>query len=181
MSKKKSPFEGALVIKEKQINPEGPLYVKIVGRKAGLLAYLLTLIGFLSTTIIEVYADRVVYTKKTVTSRFSKITPMQKLSDIYFGHTRSLLWLVLATLFAIMSITMFNENETGAAIFYFFVAIVFVIVYFLKKFVTLAFVSDASLEMGILLKSSAASVCLSEKEMEAIIDIITDLTNKANK
>ena len=47
--------KAALVIKEAEVNEDGPLYVKIKGRKSGLIAWILTLLGIDITTTFEVY------------------------------------------------------------------------------------------------------------------------------
>ena len=49
----------ALALQEKEINPEGPCYVRLVGRKSGLIDWLLTICGVNTTTTLEIYADRI--------------------------------------------------------------------------------------------------------------------------
>ena len=51
----------ALALKEKVINPDGPLFIRLVGRKSGLVDWFLNLIGINTTTTLEVYEDRIEY------------------------------------------------------------------------------------------------------------------------
>ena len=49
----------ALVLKEKEINANGPCYIRLSGRKQGFWSWLMTLLGINVTTTLEVYEDRI--------------------------------------------------------------------------------------------------------------------------
>ena len=63
----------ALALQEKVINSEGPCYVRLVGRKSGLIDWLLTLLGINTRTMLEIYEDRIEYSYGSLSGRVLEV------------------------------------------------------------------------------------------------------------
>ena len=88
--------KAALVIREAEVNENGPLYVKIKGRKSGLIALLLTLIGVDTTTTFEVYENRIEFTEGSLSGRIKEMIPLSSVSNLGTGYMKPVIWMVLA-------------------------------------------------------------------------------------
>ena len=115
----------SLVLRENVINPEGPCYIRLVGRKAGFVDWFLTLIGINTTTTLEVYADRIEYSYGSLSGTVLEVIPLSKVSNLICGYFKPVLFLVLAT------ITFFAAFVTLGLTLIF--TAVFVFLYFFRK------------------------------------------------
>ena len=97
--------KSALVIKEAKVNEDGPLYVKIKGRKSGLIAWFLALIGIDTTTTFEVYENRVEFTEGSLSGRIKEMIPLSSISNLGTGYMKPVIWMVLAIMTLYVAIT----------------------------------------------------------------------------
>lgn len=81
----------ALVLKkwraEKSANEKGN-YVHLVGREAGLFAWLLSLIGIDPTTEIEIKDNLIVFTAGSLSGREKRVIPMNSVCSAYYGYAK---------------------------------------------------------------------------------------------
>ena len=94
----------ALVLKKWQAgrsaNVDGN-YVHLVGREAGLFAWLLSLVGVDPTTEVEIKDNLVVFTAGSLAGREKRVIPLNSVSSAYYGYQKP--WkeaLLLGILFA---------------------------------------------------------------------------------
>ena len=123
--------ERALVLKEFSIdeNATTGAQVRIVARKEGLIAWLLTLMGIDVTTIFEVYSNRIEFSRGSLSGKLCNVIPLSALSVGTTGYTKPIIFLVLA-------------------------AIAFFISYFLKKSLLISAISHSSFIAGFAFKRS---------------------------
>lgn len=174
---------GALVLKEKQVDPEGPLYVKLSGRQSGFWSYILNLFGISSTLTIEVYEDRIVHTKSSLSGFSSRIIPIAQLSDMECGFFKPILYLVAAGILTFLGLAAgFGGDSFIAFLFFIILAGICVLFFFLNKTTHVGFISSGAQASGILLKRSLIeNQSLTQDEAVGIINIITTLIEKSHK
>ena len=163
----------ALAIKEKQINPEGPCYIRIVGRKSGLLDWFLNLIGVNTTTTLEVYSDRIEYSYGSLSGSVLEVIPLSKVSNLLCGRFKPVILFVFAVIAFFAAFFTF-----GISLIF---AIVFIAYYFLKKTVLISIIPNSASAVAIAFKRSLIeNQNISDEEAQEIIKIIADLVEKAN-
>ena len=88
--------ERALVLKEFSIdeNATTGAQVRIVARKEGLIAWLLTLMGIDVTTIFEVYSNRIEFSRGSLSGKLCNVIPLSALSVGTTGYTKPIIFLV---------------------------------------------------------------------------------------
>lgn len=163
--------KAALVIKEATINEEGPLYVRIVGRKPGLVAWFLNLVKIDATTVFEVYEDRIEFAEGSVSGRVKETIPLSRICNLGTGYTKPFIFLVLALLsipliFVIVGL---------------FTLPLFLFLYFYNKSMILYAIPNSGRGASIFFKRSLIEgVNITEEDANRVITILTNLTNKAS-
>jgi len=161
----------ALVIKEATINEQGPLYVRIVGRKPGLIAWLLNLVKIDSTTIFEVYEDRIEFTEGSLSGRFKETIPLSRICNLGTGYVKPFIFLVLA----------FISIPLIAVIIGIFTLPLFLFLYFYNKSMVIYAIPNSARGASIVFKRSLIEgVNITEEDADKVITILRNLTNKAN-
>jgi hypothetical protein len=157
----------ALAVKEMEIDPQGAngRYVRIVGRKSGLIDWFLSLIKIDSTTVFEVYEDHIKYTEANLSGRTTTVLPMTAISASSSGYFKPILYLIL-----------------GIPLIVVLIGIIMVIYYFLHKSLMVTTVSHSGTMAAIAFKRSVVEgVKVDQEQAEEIIEIINKLTLQANK
>ncbi len=166
--------KAALAIKEVEINEDGPLYVKIKGRKSGIFAWFLTILGIDNTTTLEVYENRIEFTEGSLSGRVKEMIPLSSICNLGTGYLKPTLLLMLAGFFLLMALPTF-----GVSLIF---TVIFGIFYFLRKSMLLYAIPNSGNGPVILFKRSIIeNVSLSEKDAYRIIDLISDLVDKSKK
>ena len=155
--------QNALVLKEFTINRDGPEYVHIVARKAGLIAWLMTLLKIDPTTDFRVFADRIEFDEGSLSGKLHTTIPLSSVSISSCGHTKPILYLLLAV------ICMFT-------CFLLPISILLVIFYFLHKALVISVVSNSGWPAAICFKRSVIEgVNVAYEQAEEVIGIINSL------
>ena len=172
----------ALVLREKEINEYGPVYVRLVGRKPGLLDWLLTIIGINTTVVFEVYDNRVEYSYGSLSGRMTETIPLSKISNLMCGYFKPFFLLVLAAILFIAGICVsFSAGNGILFIFGLIFSIVCVICYFLKKTTMVSVIPNSACPTTVVFKRSLIeNNNISAEEAQQIISIINALVAKAN-
>jgi hypothetical protein len=178
----------ALALKLKVINENGPMYVKIVGRKSGLISWLLTLIGIDSTFTFYVYEKRIEVTEGTLSGTLTSIYPMASLSSCGFGYLKPFHYFVLAACSLVSTIytliLALNDNGPAGAVSVatLVMAIVFAVLYYLRKTLCIFALSHSGNGPYIFTKRSLIEgVKITEEEAGRISNIITSLVEYNQK
>ena len=173
----------ALALKEKEINENGPLYIRLAGRKSGLLDWLLTVIGINTTTVVEVYEDRIEYSYGSISGSMQETIPLSKVSNLICGRFKPVLMFLLAVIAFIAGIIMaFAAKSFGL----FFVGIVFAVIFFifyhLQKSTLISVIPNSASAIAVVFKRSIIeNHNISEAEAKQIIRIINQLVDNANR
>lgn len=172
----------ALVLREKVIDENGPLYVRLVARRSGVLNWLLTLIGINTTSFFEVYENRIEYSYGSLSGYVKELIPLTSISNMAYGYFRPIILLILSIISLLWGIFSAIAFESGTAFFVaVMVAIIFLLFYFLKKTTMLGVIPHSGEANLVLLKQSVIeNENISEEEAKKICDIITALIVKAN-
>jgi len=86
--------KSALVVKAVSVNENADCQVAIVGRKAGLIAWLMSLLGIDSTFTLQVYRDRLESTEGSLSGRIKTVIPLTALDTYTAGYTKPVLYIV---------------------------------------------------------------------------------------
>ena len=169
----------ALVLKEFQINYDGPLYVHIVARRSGLTAFLLTLLGIDITTTFDVHADRIEFLQGSLSGRIQTLLPMSSLSVATTGYTKPILLLLGAFLDLIIGIVLLCNDLGGVKAFGGLLLIgclICIIKFFLNKSLLISVVSNSGWGANICFKRSVIEgVKVDQAQAQEVIRIITRL------
>jgi hypothetical protein len=89
----------ALATKEFAVTNQGSAqipFVRIVGRPAGFIDFIFTLVGIDTTTVFEVYSDRIVYQKSSLSGSMKTLYPMTAIAGTTAGYFKPTIYLLLA-------------------------------------------------------------------------------------
>lgn len=164
----------SLVLREKVINPDGPCYVKLVGRKAGLIDWLLTLIGINTTTTLEVYEDHIEYTYGSLSGNVLEVIPLSKTSNLLCGLFRPVIFLVWAVIFFIAAFVTYGVTLI--------LTLLFVFLYFFRKSTLISIIPNSGSSTSVGFKRSLIEgQNITDEEAQQIVKIISKLVEDANK
>ena len=163
----------ALALKEKVINKDGPCYVRLVGRKSGLVDWLLTVCGINTTTTLEVYADRIEYSYGSLSGTILEVIPLSKVSNLLCGHFKPVILLFIAAIMVLATFFTF-----GISLIF---AILCVIFYFLKKATLISIIPNSASATAVAFKRSLIeNQDITDEEAQEVIKLIATLVEKAN-
>ncbi len=164
----------ALVLKEAQINEDGPRYVTILARKAGIFAWILSLLGVDATTTFEVYENRIECSQSTLSGKVKEMVPMSQISNLGTGLMKPVIYLVYAFICFVLLLPTF-----GASII---PMIIFIVLYFIRKNTTMIYALSNSGTGPILIvkRSLIENVNITEEDSNRIVNIITQLVERSH-
>lgn len=174
----------ALVLQELKINQEGPTFVRIVGRRAGFIGWLLTVIGIDTSTTFDIMEKRIDYIESSLSGRISHSYPMSSVSNIGTGFTKPIAYLAIAGFLVFMSLSMLIGGQEGSGVVAFLLLVVAGVLgffYFLRKAMTLFIqVNSGSLAIMVVKKSLIEGVNLDEAQANQIVAILVSLIEKSH-
>lgn len=153
----------ALATKEFVIdeNGEGGRYVRIVGRKSGLVDWLLSLMGIDTTTVFEVYSDHIRFTQANFSGRVTTLLPMSSVSATSSGYFKPVLYLILGV----------------PLILAFGLGLILIIYYFLHKTLSISVLTHSGSGAVIAFKRSVIEgIKVDESQAQRVTNIINHLT-----
>lgn len=163
--------KSALVIKELELNEDGPLYVKVKGRKSGLIAWFLTLVGVDNTTTLEVYETRIEFTEGSLSGHVKEMIPLSSVCNLGTGFLKPIIWIVLALLSLVLVLPTMGISLilTLLCVFFYF---------FRKSLVIYAIPSSGSGTIILFKRSLIENVSLTEEKAGQIIDLVSRLVDR---
>jgi len=167
----------ALVVKEWKVDPGAEVPVRIRGRKAGVVAWLLSLLKFDTTTTFELHANHVSLAEGSLAGQIREIVPLTGACNIGTGYLKPFGYITAAAgCFLWALISMFNDGASGWAVVWpLILAIGFIIMYFLNKCMILYVVPVSSSPIQIAFKRSVIEgVNVDEDSARKVIGIIVD-------
>lgn len=164
----------ALVLKEFSINYNGPEYVHIVARKAGLVAWLFTLLGIDVTTTFKVFGDHIELHEGSLSGRLQTVMPLKSISITTAGYLKPIKQIAMAVLFLIGAIVSIWTVIVPIILLIFLV--VSLIFYFLNKSLMISVVSNSGWPTTICFKRSVIEgVKIEYSQAQEVINIINQL------
>lgn len=161
----------ALVLKNLEVRESGPHYVHIEGRKAGLISWLCSLVGIDSTTVFDVYDDRIEYSDGSLSGSFKETIPLTKISNLGTGYLKPFLFAILAALFLLLAIPTFGVTLLFTALFAF--------LYWTQKSLLIYFIPHSGSTTAMAFKRSLIEgVSIDAETANKIVSIISDLVEK---
>lgn len=168
---------GALVVKEINIDVNSDNPIHIVARKAGVMSWLLSLIGVDPTTVFDVYLNRVEYSEGSLSGKVKHMIPLKSICNLGTGFFKPVLCFVFAVLCFIGAISVLGARNSGPVVLILLlIAVVFVIAYFLKRTLLIFALPASGVGPVFCIKRSVIEgVVIDEKVADTIIDIMTQL------
>ena len=159
----------ALVVKEIKLNESGPQYVHIVARKAGVIGFLLSVLGIDATTTFDVYADKLEFSQGSLSGYVKSCMPLSKMTVATGGFVKPFVELIIAILL-IFPGSIFTIGISAI------IGIFFIIHYFLSKTLVVQVVASSGWDATICLKRSVIEgVEINQATADRIVDIIRAL------
>ena len=177
----------ALVLTEKEINENGPCFVRLRGRKAGFIAWFLTLVGIDVTTEFCVYEDHIEISEGSVSGKINELVPISSVSNLGTGLVKPFALLGLAALFIISALcslggALFTHGGAGAwagFLFSLILAVLSIVAYKIGRTMMAYVVTDGGTTSGIFVKRSIIEAkTLTEEDVDQIIGILTRLVRE---
>ena len=145
----------ALVIRRFAINEAGPLFVEVEGRRSGIVAWLLTLLGFDTTTTLRIHATHAEFSSGSLAGRLKEIVPLSRVSRLGTSYLKPFGYLIMAALGVYRGCLLMREEDALlTAIICFLSAGGLVWLYFFHKSIVLFFMPKSSVGLTIAFKRS---------------------------
>jgi hypothetical protein len=155
----------ALVIKKWYANTtknEDGNYVHLIGREAGLFAWLLSVIGIDPTTEVEIRDTMIVFTAGSLSGKQKRVIPMLSVCSAYYGYAKP--W-QMALVLGVLLTPVFGAGLIIGPLYY-----------FLNKELTVGIVENSSWIGGFAFKRSVIEgQNIDEQQAYQVIDIIRSL------
>lgn len=176
----------ALVVKEWKVDPNAEIPVSIKGRKAGIVAWLLSLLGFDTTTTFELHENHVSLAEGSLAGQIREIVPLTGACNIGTGYLKPFGYIAAAIgCFLWAMISMFNDNASGwAVIWQLILAVGFIVMYFLNKCMLIYVIPVSNSPIQIAFKRSViegvdVDAASARKVIRIIVDAIMSSVRKA--
>lgn len=167
----------ALVVKEWKVDPNAAVPVFIRGRKSGFIAWLLSLLGFDTTTTLELHGNHVSLAEGSLAGQIREIVPLTGACNIGTGYLKPFGYIMAAIgCFFWALISLFNDSISGwAVVWQLILAVGFVVMYFLNKCMVLYVIPVSSSPIQIAFKRSVIEgVDVDEDSARKVSRIIVD-------
>ena len=143
----------------------------VVARKAGLISWILSLLGIDSTFTLSVYADRIESEEGSLSGRLKTTVPLSALDTYTNGFTKPVQWLACAAVMLLLA-WFFGIGRTEGVPFL-LVAVFFLVAYFLEKCLVLSFTTNGANGIYFFFKRSVIEgVNVDETMADRIADIV---------
>jgi hypothetical protein len=172
----------ALVLKTWRVSnePSGPdnTYIHINARKAGLIAWFLTLVGIDATTSIVVTNNKLEFRGSSLSGTDHRLIPLQNICSTYYGYHKP--WKLALMIIAFFCWMAFGVGQAGGFLAGAFTALVgfgiAILLYFLNRTLTLGFVEVSGVMNGILFKRSVIeNLDINQDEARRVCELIEAL------
>ena len=145
----------AMVVKEVKVNESAECQVKVVARKPGFWSFVLSFMGIDSTFTLMVFRDRLESMEGSLSGRIKTVVPLTALDTYTTGFTKPFILLVFAVLFVIFALYGSFMGLPGAVVFILLtLAIVFCVLFYLRKCLVLIFTTNGANGIYFLFKRS---------------------------
>ena len=133
-------------------NPGDGVYVEIVGRPKGFMAWLLTAIGMDATTTLRVTRKELSIRTASLQGEKREVIPLLQISNTYCSYSKSIWLLAIGVLLALIGLYAIVTSEgfvPKSSIFEFVAGAIFLAFYWFSKKLTLGVQSNSGHPLGI--------------------------------
>jgi hypothetical protein len=125
----------ALVLKRFHLDPSAANgeFIEIHGRKPGLVAFLLAMIGIDPTTVFKCSAERIEVKQASVFGAQAMTIPLAAVTGIVGGHTKPVQYLAIAGVFFLMALGALTQKSFVAFIVLAVLGLLCGVAYMIKK------------------------------------------------
>ena len=163
--------KSALVLREAEINENGPRYVHLKGRKSGLLNWLFARLGADDTTTFDVYEDRIEFSDGSWSGSLTETIPLTRVSNLGTGFLKPFSYAVVAVICLIAALPTVGITLIPMAVALF--------LYYTRKSLVIYFIPDSGSITSMCFKRSIIEgVSLGEKDADRIIAIVDRLVER---
>ena len=172
----------ALVIQEKEINESGPHYIHLKGRRAGIIAKLLSVLGIDATTSFDVYEDRIEFSTGSVFGRTTECIPMTAVCNVGTGYVKPAALLFAGIILILSAIpAIISTGSKWAGLVPLVLGVLTLVGFFLgKTMMVYARSTGADLDVISFKRSVIENQRIDDDEAKRIVDIMNKLVIKAN-
>ena len=166
--------KSGMVVKRVEIDEEKEEQVLIIARKAGLISWLLSLMGIDSTFTLRVYSDRIESTEGSLSGQLKTVIPMVSVDTYTNGFTKPIQCFVLGVVLLIVTLfACFAVDSALCKIILFLAAVGSLYDYFAKRCLVLSFTTNGGNGILFLFKRSIIEgVNVDETLAERVADIV---------
>ena len=167
--------KAALVVKSVKIDKTAEdCQVEIIARKAGLVSWLLSLIGIDSTFTFRAYKDRLESEEGSLSGQISTVIPLTALDTFTNGFTKPFQFVIGAIIALIMGFIMLGQNGFIGFILI-IVAVVLGVLYYLRKSLMLIFSTQGANSIIFVFKRSIIEgVNVDESLAKEVADLVKE-------
>lgn len=170
----------ALVLKELHINEHGSPYITLIGRKAGLISWVLTVVGINTVSTFTVYDRRATLTKSALSGSVTQAVPFASAATFGIGFLKPILLLfgAVAGMVACIYFFCFYKSEFsgrigGACLL---ISVILTVFFFIQKSLLIYITSNSGDGITVIFKRSLIeAVNVSKADADKASDILTRL------
>lgn len=167
----------ALVIRHFNIDESAEnLNVEIVGRAAGITAWLLTVMGLDEETKLSVYKTKIVFKSASLAGELHQVVPLARISSTHCGYSKPIFLLFFGVIFFIAGLISSQVvNGSGLIIVGLIIGGLFVLLYFLSKKISIVLETSGGMQLCLSFKRSVIeNVSIDLEQALKVIGIIND-------
>lgn len=167
----------ALVVKEWKVDPKAQVPVCIKGRKAGLIAWFLSLLKLDTTTTFELHANHVSLAEGSLAGQLREVVPLSGACNVGTGYLKPFAYILAAiSCFFWAIVSMFNDDASAwSVVCQLLIAVGSVIAYFLNKCMILYVRPVSSSPIQIAFKRSIIEgVNVDEESSRKVVNLVVD-------
>lgn len=159
-------------------SPSAIVLVDIVGRTSGIIAFLLTVIGLSTETILKVTDKEVTFKGSSLFGETHQVVPLAGVASTHCGYSKPIGYLIIGVIFLLYPILSYLglgpniQSLSGILPFWVFGAI-FLLVYFLYKKIFISLETNGGMVLNISFKRSVIeNVSVDMEQALKVIQII---------
>lgn len=166
--------KSALVVKEVKIDESAELQVKMVGRKAGFVSWLMSLFGIDSSFTLCVYSDRIESMEGSLSGMLKTTMPLSSIDTYTTGIAKPFACLMIGIVFFVLAVLgWIGAGSFAGGISFFIFAVVALIIYVGQKCLVLNFTSNGGNAIFFLFKRSLVNgIAVDETLAERVGEIV---------
>lgn len=169
------------MLRSVEINEDGPHFVHIEARKAGVFSWVNTILGVDATTTLDVYEDCIEHSAGSLYGTFTETIPLTSVSNFGAGFLKPFSCMILSlSLLALAAFAVFSaDGGVAEGVVLLTLSVVFAFLYWTRKTLALYFTTSGGSTTFVAFKRSLIErVALDAPTAKRIIRIVSSLVMK---